>query len=306
MELHKRRSNWQVAAMLIGKIGFVARGFLWACIGGVAIAAAATLRGQSQSAQGALEVVASTVGGSVLFVVVTIGMFCYSLWRFYEGFFGLRAFPDTNKFMRIMEGYVVPFCSGTVYAIIGVGNMIIVRKGINAAGIADEDAGISRSVSKYVVGQLFLTVAALLLAGVSIGWIVQLVTGRFKKVVNTQALEMRNPRWWSVVVYSTGYLGMTGRAILFALVALLLVRVAWDESTTGGIFGQALQQIISNVFGRISVVLVGILLIFFGIWSSALSVYRSDFIGAWSQLKMEILELFQKDKFHSHSEELLA
>lgn len=97
-----------------------------------------------------------------------------------------------------------------------------------------------------------------------------LVRGTFKEEANRKRLEKHV--WFSRFAYFTAYvaieyefsifcsyIGIIGRAFLFALLAALLMRTAFDDSpeVRKGGFGGAMMQLQTNDAGRAFLVILG-------------------------------------------------
>eukprot|EP01119_Soliformovum_irregulare_P000244 TRINITY_DN1017_c0_g1_i1.p1 TRINITY_DN1017_c0_g1~~TRINITY_DN1017_c0_g1_i1.p1 ORF type:complete len:444 (-),score=101.48 TRINITY_DN1017_c0_g1_i1:115-1446(-) len=258
----------------VGRVGFIARGFIWAAIGGVALSTVASggrLRPQSQT--GALDAVADAAGGDWFLAIATIGIFFYALWRTAEFLWGIRIKKDMSKPMIAISAYLTPFCSLIFYGIFAYSNVheIIYNRRQGGQGtfwqrLADLDnAG----------GKFFLTFVAILLIAVGIGWIAQIIKGDI--VGDTMNWEMINkdPKWVKVLLLITGNVGTIGRSFLFGLVGALLIRMAfrgWKDPN--GTFGSALAQLDLGTTGRAFLAIEGVLLITFGVWSVLNARYK--------------------------------
>jgi len=267
MVFRKHSERFDFVAVLLGRIGFCARGFLWAAIGGVAASAAFT-RNKAQGPQGALDVVASNTGGNVILILVTIGIFSYAGWRFFEGLYGLRLDPKGTKWMRFINGYVVPFASFIIYIAFGISNIVTI---IN--GKRNNNSSVISSLGNHTIGKIFLQLAAVILFGVALGWIVMLFQRKFKEGIDREKFD-KLPRWAVITIYTLVILGTIGRVILFILLAVLLSRVVWDSSISVGGFGDALGQLQTNVGGKIFLVFIGVLLVLFGLYSCIMSRFK--------------------------------
>jgi heme/copper-type cytochrome/quinol oxidase subunit 2 len=263
----KHYERFDYIAIKFGRVGFVARGFVWACIGGVSVAAAFTAK-DTQGTTGALDVVARNTGGWVIYLLATIGIFSYAAWRLFEGFYGLRISSEDPKWKKFINGYVVPFASFLIYTLFGVSNIYVMihgRRGTNTH--------ITRDIAKNVVGKIFLNIASILLIGVAFGWVAQLIKGTFKEPLDKKKFD-KQPGWLRAIVLATAYIGITGRIFLFLLLAILLFRTTWDHSVTSEGFSGALRQLQHNVAGEIFLVIIGLCLIIFAIWSIFNSYFK--------------------------------
>eukprot|EP01118_Nematostelium_gracile_P009097 TRINITY_DN3049_c0_g1_i1.p1 TRINITY_DN3049_c0_g1~~TRINITY_DN3049_c0_g1_i1.p1 ORF type:complete len:316 (-),score=95.56 TRINITY_DN3049_c0_g1_i1:35-982(-) len=264
---HSERFDW--FAVRAGRVGFVARGFLWACIGGVAIAAAFSNNGgHAEGPTGALDVVSQSNGGFIVLLIATIGMICYAAWRLFEGIYGLRVDPRAKPAMKVINGYVVPFASCLIYISYAVSNTIKIVQGRRGS-----NSDIAAKLIGRTIGKVFLQIAAIILFGVAIGWLVQLIQRKFKDGLDRSKFD-KLPIWAKVIFYSAAIIGTIGRVALFCLLAVLFSRVVYDDKLKFGGFGEALDQILINDAGKAFVVIIGIFLIIFGSWSLMMAVFK--------------------------------
>lgn len=257
MPYHRKHyEQFDYFAVKFGRVGFCARGFVWACIGGVAAAAAFTGK-RTEGPSGALDVVARSTIGFTLYILATIGIFSYATWRFFEGFYGLRVSPFDSTGMKIINGYVVPFASCIIYVFFGISNIYVM-----VTGRRNSDANITRDIANNVVGKIFLNVCAVVLAGVAFGWIAQLIKGSFKDPLDMKKVN-KQPAWFKGIILATGYIGISGRILLFFLLAILLFRTTWDSEVRDDGFGGALKQLQVHIIGQIFLLLIAVCLIVF-------------------------------------------
>jgi len=254
-------------------VGYCARGFVWSCIGGVAISGAFT-GSKTEGPNGAIGVVTSTRDGWVVLIPLTIGIFCYSLWRLFEGIYGVRTQLAKRAWKKVLDGYVIPFCSGIFYFILGIGVIYIIK---NGPGQEDSTSEMTHYLSGSIFGRIILSVMAAVLFLVAVAWVVQLIRRTFVRETVDKKKMKKSPQWVRRLVYITAYVGTSGRIILFILLAILLCRVAWDPDIQNLGFGGALAQIQKKGIGMFFLFLVGLLLIIFGLWSVFGAYYHNFF-----------------------------
>jgi len=192
----------------------------------------------------------------------------------FEGIYGVRTQQENeNRWKKLLDGYIIPFCSGVFYFILGVGVSFVLRKGPTER---DSTSEITLFLSKSILGRITLNLMAAVLLCVAVGWSIQLINRTFvRETVDRRKLESV-PKWFQGFVYATAYVGTIGRIILFALLAVLLFRVAWDPDIQDLGFGGALAQIQTRGPGMIFLFFVGFLLVIFGLWS-VLGAYFHNF-----------------------------
>jgi len=253
--------HFDTVAKVFGKFGFATRGFIWICIGVFAIVSATQLQ-KNRGMNGVLDIVSSHTGGVWLIGVASIGLVGYASWRYFEALYGLRVQPYYGKFKTVVDGYIVPIASGTVYLTIAILNVVhLVQKkhgNKDSINIGDE-------LRENWAGQILLTIVAGVLFGVGVGWLVDLARARFTQDLDASKLGDRD--WLKAIVYTSCIFGMIGRTLLFWLLAVLFIRIAWLGHHRAAGFADALDQLDEYPPFRILLGVVGGMLIMFGLWS---------------------------------------
>jgi len=271
--LKKHSEKFDSIALRLGRTGFVARGFVWASVGGIAMSAAFT-GVKAQGTQGALEIIASGNGGVVFLILVTLGILCYSSWRFFEGAYGLKIKPDSGKFANIVTGVVTPFASGIAYLIFAISNIVVIVQGINPGGDSN-DSTITQAMRGNIAGKIVFVLGGVVLFLAAIMWIVDLFRGKWLTELDMKKLNKYPPI--KIVVISFGYLGFVGRAFLFSILATLILRIVFEPNIESGGFGHALAQLQNNTFGRIVLVFTGFFMVLFGGFSVGQAFFKQFF-----------------------------
>jgi len=275
--IRDRGEAFDRVALNIGRVGFVARALVWGCVGGVALNSAFNPEFEAEDAPGALEFVAANTGGEVIFSIFVILLFTYGIWRVFEGFYGLKAQPEDSKWKRIIEGYLVPIISGIVYFAFA-GSCISSMKDGPVDENGDEESKEKKKewtarVASLLIGQLFLTLISIVLFVVALAFCWVIIKRTYRKDLLMNRVNENRVAKYSIFVTAT--LGMLGRAILFASLGILLIRVAWQREQFSAGFNDALNQWRSNGVGKAVIVLDGILLIIFGVFSLLQVKYKN-------------------------------
>lgn len=269
--LTKHSESFDAAALRLGRVGFFARGFIWASVGIIAIVAAFT-GDKTQGTQGALEVIAENNGGIVFLVLITIGIFCYSSWRFFEGIYGLRMDPDASTFVRVVKGIITPFASGIAYLVFAASNINDIVHGIDSS---KGGSSFTSKLTSNVGGKIFLTIISFFLFVTALMWCADLIRRKVLAELERDRVDRYAPV--KILVITFAYLGTFGRAILFSLLGVLFLRACYADGLEGGGFGVALQQLQYNTTARIFLVLFGFLIFNFGLYSVCQSFFKKFF-----------------------------
>jgi len=186
--LKKHSEKFDSLVLRLGRTGFVARGWIWASVGGVAMSAAFTGE-KTQGTQGALEIIAKGGAGVAFLILITLGILCYSSWRFFEGIYGLRIKKDAGKFINIVQGIITPFASGIAYLIFGVSNIVAIRDGINSSGSSDSSNSVTQAMRDNILGKIVLVIGGIVLFLAAIMWIVDLFRGKWKTELDMKKVK---------------------------------------------------------------------------------------------------------------------
>jgi Domain of Unknown Function (DUF1206) len=257
-----RPVQWAVRA------GFIARGVTYGVIGVLALALA--LRwgsaGAAPNQQGALTVIARAPLGRLAIAVVAVGLLAYALWKLVQGIRGRG--PEGGGGPGLMDR-AANLGGGVVYVAFFV---VAVRVLLGSSG---SDQGAPRHAAAGVLGwpggQLIVGIAGAGLVAISAFQIYDAVTGHFAD--NSKVAEMGDGELRLFLL--AGIVGLTARALVFALIGYFLVRTAIDfhPASAVGVDG-ALAHIRRATYGPTLLVLVAAGLLIFASFSLLEARYR--------------------------------
>lgn len=205
------------------RIGFLSRGTVYALIGYFALRSAIGL-GRPSSSSGAFANIASTATGSALLALLAVGLACLVLWRASQIAFGLMLERKSLAArIAIRFGWA---CSGVFYC----GLIADVLYRLFAKGQPDH----GHSLAKVTGWTMRLPLGQFIAAGVGIGILAYAMwqlyrTATVRVVQRLQKRPRSGPRAleaWLVIAVSE--FGVLARALVLALVGLLLVVAAWQ------------------------------------------------------------------------------
>eukprot|EP01119_Soliformovum_irregulare_P007758 TRINITY_DN2024_c0_g1_i1.p1 TRINITY_DN2024_c0_g1~~TRINITY_DN2024_c0_g1_i1.p1 ORF type:complete len:243 (+),score=51.18 TRINITY_DN2024_c0_g1_i1:388-1116(+) len=203
-------------------------------------------------------------------------MFSYAVWRLFEGLYGLKVHQEDPRWKRIVEGYVVPFVSAIVYISFAASSIKAIDEGVDGQGNQSDDQKKKEwtvRVASVVIGQIFLTLISVILFAVALGFLYIIFKRSYQRDLKMDEVERSPISKWAVLI--TASLGMLGRAILFGSLGILLIRVAWQRQQFTAGFKDALNQWQLNGVGKSVIVIDGILLIIFGLFSLLQARYKN-------------------------------
>lgn len=212
-----RPFQWLVRA------GFVARGITYGLIGvlALALAAGAGTFGTAPNQQGALELIDRSWPGRAALVVIAAGLLAYALWKLTQGIFG--GGPEGGGGTDLKDR-IANLSGGVTYVIFF---FVAVRVLTGSAGRATtEPRQTAAGVLGWPGGPVIVGTAGAILLVVSLYQLYEGLTGQFaqdSKVGRMKAEERR-------VFMTLGRIGLSARAVVFALIGYFLLRAAIDYS----------------------------------------------------------------------------
>jgi hypothetical protein len=253
------------------RAGYFAKGVVYVLIGIFAFRVAIGSAGASAreaSSEGALREIATAPFGSVLLVLMALGLVGYSIWRFFEA---IRDPEDRGTDAKGVVKRVALGVSGLVYlglAVLAV-SIVLGSSGGGASGDSS-DAWTARLMDapfgRWLVGALGAIVVAVGLY-------------HFKRAAKDSFLEPLRPaslspraRKWVVRVCRTG---LVARGATFVVIGAFLVVAAiqHDPSEARGLSG-ALQTLYEQPFGAFLLGAVGLGLVAYGGYCFTNARYR--------------------------------
>lgn len=249
----------------LARMGYAARGVVYALVGILAIQTAFGARGNRQTdTQSALQWVAEQ--STALLWLLALGLFGYALWRIVQGTLDPENKGSDPKGLAVRAGMVA---SGLIYGGLA---LAAVRM---ASGAGDGGSGgaqgwtadlMTKPFGRWLVAIAGIAVIISGLTQLRDGW-----TGKFRKHLKEQEMDANEQR----LAMKTGKLGLISRGIVFLLSGWFLIRAAlqYNPAEARGLSG-ALETLASQPAGAWLLGLVALGLIAFGAYSLLLARYR--------------------------------
>jgi hypothetical protein len=249
------------------RTGFVARGFIYAIIGGLAIQVATHTTSKTPTNQkGALETIQKQPLGHWLLIVVAAGLGAYAIWRFVQAYVGHgpEGGGDESAFGRVSAAAsgcaYLAMCALAVSILVGTSSQSSSSPHKSAAGVLGWPGG------QWIVG-----VAGAIFVGVAL---YQGYKGVSRKFLDDDKTEKMGPlvkRWITI----SGVIGHLARMVAFGLIGVFVIKAAVDyaPNTAVGLDG-ALEKLARQTYGTFLLAVVAAGLIAFGIFSIAEARYR--------------------------------
>ena len=251
------------------RVGYFARGLVYLIIGYFAFRAAFA-SGSALDTKDAIEVIAGANFGSVLLVVMIVGLLAFAAWRVVQAVWDIDDHGSGFKGYGVRGGMIVSASATIALALYAV--TLLTGFSVGGGSGGGDGGGAKAGVIAYAYEQgygLWLTyIIAAALAAAAIGYAVKGVMAKFEEHMSIP----EDKRWFLKPVCQ---FGLIARSAVFLVIAGLLATGAaqYSSSDTPGIHS-ALVEISSWSYGWLLLSLTGLGLIAFGISSFTEGAYR--------------------------------
>jgi hypothetical protein len=247
----------------LARAGLVSRAAIYAIIGILALKLALGDGGKAANQQGALRAIAQTSFGTVLLVLMAIGLAGYAVWRLVRAAVGRGAEQHDTGASR-----VAALASGVVYGALCVTAIEIVAGTSTSSGTPEKPTG---GVLGWPGGTVLVTIAGVALIGVAVYQAYKGLTRKFLEDSKTQEMAPAAKRAFTVL----GVVGHLARAVIFLLVAFGLIRAAIDYNPQKAVgLDGALRNLARASYGPVLLGIVAAGLVAFAAYSLADARYR--------------------------------
>ena len=249
----------------LARVGYAARGLIYALIGVLAIRLADGVAAPRPSQQGAMHQIAQQRFGHALLLLTAVGLGGYALWRLAQALVGHT--PEYGRHSALDRVGAVGSCLAyTAFAVLAVG----VLRGTDGSSSA-KTKQTTADVFDWPAGRELVGAVGLLFIGIAI---YQAYLGLSKKVLEySKTGQMRAGvlRAFTAI----GVIGLVARAVAFALIGIFVLKAAIDYTPKDavGIDG-ALARLPQHTYGTTALIVVAAGLIAFGAYSIADARFR--------------------------------
>jgi hypothetical protein len=198
----------------LGRLGLIAKGVLYVVVAVLALQAAIGSGGETTGQEGAIQAIARQPFGTVLLVLLALGLLGYAVWRFAQAWF------DTGQ----QDG-----TKGTVervaYALRGVFYVtlfLFTVRLLTGSGGSGGGGGNTGGLMGLPLGRWLVGLAGLVTIGVGLYQGYKAVRRDFLEHLRTAQVTASQRRW----AERLGILGLAARMVVFVLIGWFLVRAA--------------------------------------------------------------------------------
>ncbi len=266
------RSPWLERA---ARLGYAARGLLYAVIGITALEVALGRGGQTQGTTGALRSLAGEPFGYALLVAVAVGLAGYALWRLAQTFFH-RSEKDSLA-AKVVERISFLFRALLYGAFAWYAVQLLLGSGGGAGGSGGGSGGSggSRALTARLLGlpggQWIVVAGGAIVLGVAAYQCYLGVTRNFEDDLKQAEMSRRERRW----IGRFGMVGYLGRGVVYGIVGALLVVAAFQVKPDDAVgMDGALSRLANQPYGPWLLGAVAVGLFAFGLYCFAEARYR--------------------------------
>jgi len=248
---------------ILSRAGFVARALIYGIIGLLAFELVVRQGGKITNQQGALRTVEQHTFGHLLLALLAIGLGGYAIWRLFRAFLGHGREGADSGLERIGA-----LGSGVTYALMcAVAIQILFGPGTSGGNTQKTTS----DVFGWPAGRWLIGAAGLILAGVAVYQLIRGVRHKFLDDSKTEEMPRLVKTWFTIL----GTIGHVARAIVFGMVAVFLLKAAYDYKANEAIgLDGALAKLYNGAYGSWLLGAVALGLIAFSCFSLVEARYR--------------------------------
>ncbi len=250
----------------LARLGYTAKGIVYAIIGVLAVQAAFGTGGKTTDQKGALGEIATQPFGKFLLVLMALGLIGYVIWRFVEAVQDPEHKGNDAKGLATRLGAGI---SGIIYASLAFSALRLAMGSAASSSNSTQDWTallLSQPFGQWLVG----TVGAFII-GLGFYQFYKAFTTKFRKEFNLSQLSDAEQKW----VKAISRFGLAARGVVFCIIGFFLIQAARksDAGEAGGL-GEALETLQEQPYGAWLLGIVALGLIAYGIYMVMQARYR--------------------------------
>jgi hypothetical protein len=226
----------------LARLGYASKALIYAIVGYLALAAATNQGGRVTDTSGALKVVLSQPFGTILLVILGVGLCGYAVWRF------LDAFTDPDHRGATARGLVVRIGNavrGAIYGALGLEAFRLAR-GLQGSSSKEAELWTAR-IMEWPLGIWIIGIAGAIVAIYGVSEIVDSFKQDRDELIDLTCL----PRAWRSPADGLSRLGVGARGVIIVVLGVFLVRSALqhDPSEAAGT-RESVLELANAISGR--------------------------------------------------------
>jgi uncharacterized membrane protein YidH (DUF202 family) len=252
----------------LGRFGFAAKGVVYGVIGILAVQAALGRGGGTTDQRGALARIAEAPFGTVLLVVLIVGLFGYGAWRF------VQAAEDTENKGSEPKGLLaraVYAGVGLIYFTLAFSALRLLLGSGSGGGSTQQTQDWTARLMGHPLGALLIGLIGAAVIANGAFQLYRAYSAKFREKLRTDEMDANQVD----LVTKIGRAGYAARGVAFGLIGLFLVLAALHNNPgeARGLDG-ALAALAEQPFGPYLLLLVAAGLVAYGIFALVEARYR--------------------------------
>lgn len=256
--------------VLMARVGYAAKGIVYLVIGWLAAHAALGRGGATTDSRGALRVVGDGPAGSAALLAIGLGLLGYMAWRLISAATDAerRGSEPSSVALRLSQAV-----RGLAYGALGVQALreLAGRGSSGGGGGGGQARHWTARIMEMHYGRALVMLVGIGVIAYACYQLYRSRTDAVRKHLNLAEAGPNGAGW----VVQLGRFGIAARAVVFAMIGVLLVRAAreHDSSQAGGI-AEGLRALAEAPYGRMLLAAVAIGLMAYGLYQVATARYR--------------------------------
>ena len=251
---------------LAARVGYASRAVVYAVIGVLALMLAAGEGGRTTDTRGAVEEVARQPFGSVLLVLLGVGLLAFAVWRFVQSVMDVEGKGRDGKGLvaRVVLGI-----SGVIHASLALFAFNLLRG--RGGGGGGNTRGMTAELMSKPFGQVLVALVGVAIIGFAVHQFKQALKGEMLEKLSLTGLAARQ----RTHVERISKAGVIARSVVFLLVGTFFIQAAVqaDPGEAGGL-GEALSALARQPFGPLLLGLVALGLVAYAVYQALEARYR--------------------------------
>jgi hypothetical protein len=271
---HKaRKAATHPAVTGLARLGYVVKGVIYIVIGFLALLLVTGHGGQTTDQNGALKALYSNpLGiGRIFMVIVTIGLFSFSLWNFFLALLDIEHQGHTIKGSTARVGYAI---LGISYGLLGVVAYQITSAGSTTASSRNSTSSAQNWTGLLLTqpaGPLLVILTGIIVLGVAAYLIFRASRATFVQQLHLSSLSARK----RLAILVVGRFGHIALSVVLVIIGFFLIMAAvhHNPGDAKGLDG-ALFELLTRPFGSWLLGIVALGLFAYGIYAFIEARYR--------------------------------
>ena len=252
----------------LARFGYVAKGFVYAAIGILALLAAFSIGGKTTDTTGALQAIAAQPFGQILLVLIALGLVGYVIWRLIQAINdpGDKGTDAKGIFTRL--GYIF---SGIAYAGVAINAALLAIGTSNSGSGGNSKQDWTAMVMQQPFGRWLVGLAGALVVGIGFWRLYQAYKIKFRKKLNLSELSSQQKDW----LVNISRFGIAARGVVFVMIGIFVLQAAhqYNPEKVKGLDG-ALLTLTQQPFGKVLLALMALGLVAYAVYLLLQARYR--------------------------------